>query len=176
MWKETINLRCSELPMVIFMFSLVLPIQQIIQTSHLAATQEGIIIVGEVWDNSARVITRLLHLDWQGQLVHRRDLPTAGDATAPFATLSWDQVWFGQLREVDSSVRWFFGVYQQSIHGCITCMERRHPWGREGVSHTTGRGKSLKARLSRHGLPLRSECPTRVCSFSARKLHCVRLL
>ena len=46
---------------------------------QLAATNNGIIIVGQVWDNSARVTTRLLHLDWQGKLVHREDLPAVGD-------------------------------------------------------------------------------------------------
>ena len=46
---------------------------------QVAATNDGIIIVGQVWDNSARVTTRLLHLDWQGKLVHREDLPVVGD-------------------------------------------------------------------------------------------------
>lgn len=65
---------------------------------QVAATNEGIIIVGQVWDNSARVITRLLHLDWQGQLVHRRDLPTAGDGNflsldlRPLSPSDWSQL------------------------------------------------------------------------------------
>ena len=61
-------------------------------------------------------------------------------------------------------------------------MSALHVWqgdilGGEKVSGTPLVGANpLRLGLSRHGLPLRSECPMRVCGFSAGKLHCVRLL
>ncbi len=53
---------------------------------------------------------------------------------------------------------------------------RRHLRGQRSVKHTTDRSESSEARLSGHGLPFCSECSTRVCSFSARKIHRIRLL
>ena len=46
---------------------------------QVAATEEGVVIVGEVWDNQKRATTRLIHLDWQGQELHREDLPAETD-------------------------------------------------------------------------------------------------
>ena len=60
---------------------------------QVAATNEGIVIIGEVWDNSDRVTTRLLHLNWEGALVHRDELPADDDG----AYLSFD------LRPLDPS-------------------------------------------------------------------------
>ncbi len=46
---------------------------------QVAATNDGIVIVGEVWDNENRPTTRLLHVGWDGTLLHREDLPAGGD-------------------------------------------------------------------------------------------------
>lgn len=48
---------------------------------QVAATDEGIIIIGEVWDNADRATTLLLHLDWEGKLIHREELPAEQDGT-----------------------------------------------------------------------------------------------
>ncbi len=46
---------------------------------QVAATNEGIVIISEVWDNADRATTRLLHLNWEGALVHQEELPANGD-------------------------------------------------------------------------------------------------
>ncbi len=48
---------------------------------QVAAAGDGIVVVGELWDNPDRSITRLLHLNWKGELMHQEDLPTDGDGT-----------------------------------------------------------------------------------------------
>jgi hypothetical protein len=48
---------------------------------QVAATNDGIIIVGEMWDDPARHPARLIHLDWSGKLVHREDLPMTWDGS-----------------------------------------------------------------------------------------------
>ncbi|MAE18232.1 hypothetical protein CMK12_04720 [Candidatus Poribacteria bacterium] len=61
-------------------------------------------------------------------------------------------------------------------------MSALHVWqgdifGGKEVSSTLLIGANpLRLGYPSHGLPFRSECPTRVCSFSARKLHRIRLL
>lgn len=46
---------------------------------QIAVTEKGIIVVGQIWDHAERLKTRLLHLDWDGKLVHRQDLPAEAD-------------------------------------------------------------------------------------------------
>ena len=48
---------------------------------QVAVTEDGVVIVGEVWSNRTpkRSLTRLLHLDWQGKTLHREDLPAEVD-------------------------------------------------------------------------------------------------
>jgi len=60
---------------------------------QVAATNEGIVIIGEVWDNADRLTTRLLHLNWEGALINREELPAYGDG----AYFSFD------LRPLDAS-------------------------------------------------------------------------
>ena len=42
---------------------------------QVAVTDEGIVIVGEIWDKKDWYFTRLIHLDWDGKIIHREDLP-----------------------------------------------------------------------------------------------------
>ena len=46
---------------------------------QVAATDDGIVLVGEVWDNPDRTIARLIHLDWSGKIIHQADLPAEKD-------------------------------------------------------------------------------------------------
>jgi len=46
---------------------------------QVAVTDEGIIIVGEIWDRNELHTTRLIHLDWSGKTVHREDLPAGSE-------------------------------------------------------------------------------------------------
>lgn len=46
---------------------------------QVAATDDGIVLVGEVWDNPKRTVARLIHLDWSGKLIHQADLPVEKD-------------------------------------------------------------------------------------------------
>ena len=48
---------------------------------QVAATNEGIVIIGQVWDNADRATTRLMHLNWDGELINREELPADTDGT-----------------------------------------------------------------------------------------------
>lgn len=48
---------------------------------QVAALDDGIVLVGEVWDNYERPITRILHIDWDGNALHEEDLPHGSDGT-----------------------------------------------------------------------------------------------
>ncbi|MBD3185107.1 hypothetical protein GF312_22690 [Candidatus Poribacteria bacterium] len=46
---------------------------------QVAATDDGIVLIGELWDNQDRTLTRLIHLDWSGKIIHQEDLPAEKD-------------------------------------------------------------------------------------------------
>lgn len=46
---------------------------------QIAVTDDGIIVVGEMWDKEKLHYTRLIHLDWDGHVVHREDFPTGNE-------------------------------------------------------------------------------------------------
>jgi len=48
---------------------------------QVAATDDGIVIVGEMWDQKEIHTTRIIHIDWNGKLVHREDLPANGNGS-----------------------------------------------------------------------------------------------
>jgi len=44
---------------------------------QVAALPAGIVLVGEVWENTDHVTARLIHLDWQGNILHEEALPSS---------------------------------------------------------------------------------------------------
>jgi hypothetical protein len=48
---------------------------------QVAATNDGIVLVGQIWDNPEHVTTGLVHLDWDGAVIHRERLPAGGAGT-----------------------------------------------------------------------------------------------
>jgi hypothetical protein len=48
---------------------------------QVAVTDDGIVIVGEIWDDKEIHTTRIIHIDWNGKLVHREDLPANGNGS-----------------------------------------------------------------------------------------------
>jgi hypothetical protein len=43
---------------------------------QVAALPGGIVLVGEVWDVAEHATGRLVHLDWEGKILHEEDLPS----------------------------------------------------------------------------------------------------
>ena len=41
----------------------------------VAATEAGVVMVGNVWDVHEHATSRLIHLDWQGNILHEEELP-----------------------------------------------------------------------------------------------------
>jgi len=54
---------------------------------QIAALPDGIVLVGEVWDDPPHATSRLVHIDWEGNLIHEEALP-ARDEEGMY--LSWD--------------------------------------------------------------------------------------
>ncbi len=48
---------------------------------QVAATDDGIVLTGQIRDNPEHVTTGLVHLDWDGAVVHRERLPAGGAGT-----------------------------------------------------------------------------------------------
>ncbi len=48
---------------------------------QVAATDAGIVVTGQVWDDSKRVSARLIHLSWDGRVLHREDMKWPEDGT-----------------------------------------------------------------------------------------------
>ena len=67
---------------------------------QVVSMNEGIVIIGEVWDKAEQVTTRLLHLNWEGALVHREELPADDDGAylsfdlRPIAPSDWNKLIF----------------------------------------------------------------------------------
>lgn len=48
---------------------------------QVATTDDGIVVVGEMWDQKEIHTTRLIHIDWNGKLIHQEDFPTNGNGS-----------------------------------------------------------------------------------------------
>ncbi|MBT3266340.1 hypothetical protein HN371_04255 [Candidatus Poribacteria bacterium] len=67
---------------------------------QVAATDSGIVVVGQVWDEKVEKTSsaRLLHIDWDGTLVHREDFPADGPGQhfvydmRPATADTWDRL------------------------------------------------------------------------------------
>jgi hypothetical protein len=65
---------------------------------QIALTDSGTVVVGQLWDNAARSITRIMQLDDSGKITHREDIPVTADGNywccdlRPIAPDNWNDL------------------------------------------------------------------------------------